>query len=90
MRFWTTDLSYNDFFNRLGRSRKSVSSILHNPVRLGVEEGLFAQIAIHGSSQYVGDVHKNAAKVNWVSYTPHVSQEPLGQRKLIGRDDARK
>jgi hypothetical protein len=22
MRFWTTDLSYNDFFNRLGCSRK--------------------------------------------------------------------
>jgi hypothetical protein len=34
MRFWTTDLSYNDFFNRLANSRKFVYRIVHNPASI--------------------------------------------------------
>jgi hypothetical protein len=60
-------------------SRKSIYSILHNLARKGAEEGPFARLGIQGSSQYLGGVHKDAVKANYVPYIPHLTfpREPL-------------
>jgi hypothetical protein len=41
-----------------------ISTIPHKPARIGVEAGLLSYLAIQGSSQYLGDVHKDAVEVN--------------------------
>ena len=48
MRFWTTDFSYNDFFNRLRNSRQYEYEILHRPVPSGRKGTLFRLLPLRG------------------------------------------
>src|SRR5215212_5810785 len=45
MRFWTTDRSYDDFFNRLERSEKSVCRMPHGGSPLGRGSALWSSRA---------------------------------------------